>query len=247
MTQLRTLRSLIACACLCWASTSSADVVTDWNEVTAELIKTRPAASGPSGLFDLAMVHAAMHDAVQAFEVRFEPYNVAIPNAAGSPIAAAAAAAHDVLVGLFPEQKGTLDTLLTNYLNDQGLANDPGVAIGQQAALGILDIRMNDGRFPSNPEMFFGGTGPGEWRSELAPPQPMVGAWIAKVIPFTLKDSSQFRAASPPPHLASGAYVKAYDEVKALGAKDNSERTDEQTAIAVFFSDNSIQVPGTGH
>jgi hypothetical protein len=66
MTQLRTLRGLIACACLSWASTSSADVVTDWNEVTAELIKTRSAASGPSGLFDLAMVHAAMHDAVQA-------------------------------------------------------------------------------------------------------------------------------------------------------------------------------------
>jgi hypothetical protein len=166
---------------------------------------------------------------------------VAIPNAAGSPIAAAAAAAHDVLVSLFPGQQGMLDVLYTNYLNDQGLGGDPGVAIGQQAALGILTIRMNDGRSPSNPEMFFGGTGPGEWRSELATPQPMFGVWIGTVRPFTLKEPSQFRAGPPPPHLASGAYAKAYAEVKALGAVDSTARTDEQTAIAMFFSDTSIQ------
>jgi hypothetical protein len=47
LTHFRTLRGRIACACLCWASTSSADVVTDWNEVTTELIKTRPIACWP--------------------------------------------------------------------------------------------------------------------------------------------------------------------------------------------------------
>lgn len=238
MTRQRTLRALLVCTCLGWTSTSAADVVTVWNSATAQLAATRP---GPSGVFDLAMVHVAMHDAIQAFDGRFESYNAAIPNAAGSPVAAAAAAAHDVLVGLFPAQQGPLDTLYNDYLNAQGLAGDPGVAVGQQAAMNILTARMGDGRFPSNPEMFFGGTDPGEWRSELAPPASMVTPWVGDVVPFTLKDSAQFRASSPPPHLTSGAYAKAYEEVKALGSLDSSTRTAEQTDIAYFFSDNSIQ------
>jgi len=60
----------------------------------------------------VAIVHVAMHDAIQAFEGRFEPYVGSIPNASGSPIAAAATAAHDVLVARFPSQTGALDTSL---------------------------------------------------------------------------------------------------------------------------------------
>ena len=166
MTQLRTLRTLIVCGCLSWASVGNADVVVDWNIITAQTIAAgmRP---GPSPLFDYAMVHAAMHDAVQAFDGRFEPYGVAIPNASGSPVAAAAAAAHGVLVGLFPLQEGSLNTIYNDYLTAQGLSGDPGVAVGEQAALGILNMRMGDGRFPSNPEPFFGGSGPGPMASDL--------------------------------------------------------------------------------
>ena len=244
MTQLRTVRGLIVCVCLSWASVGNADVVVDWNVITAQTIAAG-ARPGPSPLFDYAMVHSAMHDAVQAFDGRFEPYNVAIPNASGSPVAAAAAAAHGVLVGLFPLQEGSLNTIFNNYLMAQGLSGDPGVAVGEQAALGILNMRMDDGRFPSNPEPFFGGTGPGEWRptsfaGSPSSPVPMVTPWLGQVRPFTLKDSAQFRAGPPPPHLTSGAYVKAYDEVKALGALVNSTRTQAQTDIAVFYNDNSI-------
>jgi hypothetical protein len=90
MTQQRALRLLIVCGCLSWASVGNADVVVDWNIITAQTIAAvgRP---GPAPLFDYAMVHTAIHDAVQAFDGRFEPYNVAIPNAAGSSVAAAAA------------------------------------------------------------------------------------------------------------------------------------------------------------
>jgi hypothetical protein len=108
--------SIIACACLISAGPASADVVVDWNGFTMQAIAAgvRP---GPSSVFDLAMVHAAMHDAVQAFQGRFEPYCAAIPDASGSPIVAAATAAHDVLVGLFPAQAGTLDTTYDDYLS----------------------------------------------------------------------------------------------------------------------------------
>jgi hypothetical protein len=47
-------------------------------------------------------IHAAMHDAIQAFEHRFETYGPPIEGATGSPVDAAATAAHDVLVVLFP-------------------------------------------------------------------------------------------------------------------------------------------------
>ena len=97
--------SIVTCACLMWGAPVGADVIVDWNVHTAQAIATAAGARpGPSGLLDYAMVHLAMHDAIQAFQKRFEPYCGAIANASGSPIAAAATAAHDVLAARFPEQ-----------------------------------------------------------------------------------------------------------------------------------------------
>ena len=235
---------IIACVCLISAAPARADVVVDWNQFAAQAISaaSRP---GPSGVFDFAMVHLAMHDAIQAFEGRFQPYCGAIPNAVGSPTAAAATAAHDVLVSLFPTQTGTLDASYDDYLDGLGLTGNAGVFVGQQAAVCILNLRVGDGRFPSNPEPFYGGTGLGEWRPTSfmgtpPVPVPMVAPWIATVTPFTLKDSAQFRASPPPPHLTSGKYTRDYNEVKALGGLNNSARSVEQTDIAYFFADNSI-------
>ena len=72
---MRSLRvtSLIICGYLSWTSAASADVVTDWNLIASDAIFTAGTARpGPSGILDFATVHAAMHDAYQAFEKRFE-------------------------------------------------------------------------------------------------------------------------------------------------------------------------------
>ena len=130
--------------------------MTDWNAIATQTTGTAIAAGrpGPATLLDLAIVHVAIHDAVQAFEKRFEPYHVKISGASGSPIAAIATAAHDVLLNLFPAQAASLNTQYADYLASQGLSsNDPGVVVGQQAAAGILALRANDGRFPSNPHL----------------------------------------------------------------------------------------------
>src|SRR5262249_30864225 len=81
-----------------------ADAVTDWNAIASQATGTAIAAGrpGPATLLDLAIVHVAIHDAVQAFEKRFEPYHVEISSTSGSPVAAVATAAHDVLLNLFP-------------------------------------------------------------------------------------------------------------------------------------------------
>jgi hypothetical protein len=248
----RTLRLAVVLITLASGSASRlahADAVVDWNAIASQATGTAIAAGrpGPATLLDLAIVHVAIHDAVQAFEKRFEPYHAQISGAAGSPVAAVATAAHDVLLNLFPAQAATLNTQYAEYLASQGLsANDPGVVVGQQAAAGILALRANDGRFPSNFPPFTGGTEPGVWRptpSYLSGPPPTLapGAipWLATVTPFTLKSPSQFRAA-PPHKLASKRYAEEYNEVKALGALQNSTRTAEQTDLAYFYADNGV-------
>jgi hypothetical protein len=239
---------IIACACLTWADPARADVVVDWNQFAAQAVAQAVsvgARPGPTSAFDFAMVHLAMHDAIQAFEGRFQPYCEAIPNAAGSPIAAAATAAHAVLVSLFPTQTESLNSLYDSYLDGLGLTGDAGAFVGQHAAVCILNRRMGDGRFPTDAEPFYGGAGLGEWRpTSFLPgtppvPVPMVTPWVATVTPFTLKDPAQFRA-SPPPLLTSGRYARDYNEVKRMGSLTGSARSVEQTDVAYFFSDNSI-------
>jgi len=133
-----------------------------------------------------------------------------------------------------------LNTLLTTYLGPLGLLGNAGVAVGQQAALAILNLRATDGSFPANPEVFTGGTQAGAWRPTLPAFAPMAVPWLGSVVPFTLKDSTQLRASPPPPHLTSGEYVKDYNEVKALGSINSTARTQAQTNLALFYSDNFL-------
>lgn len=177
-TRVTALICLSVCIFLGSARPACADVMADWNAIATQMAV--PARPGPSSILDLAMVHAAMHDAIQAYQGRFESYSGSIPNASGSPIAAAAKAAHDVLAARFPSQSGTLDTLLNNYLSVLGLQGDAGLLTGQQAAANILNLRAGDGSFPSNPEIFVGGNGPGEWRPTPPAFAPMATPWLGR-------------------------------------------------------------------
>src|SRR5215510_7452419 len=160
----------------------SADVVTDWNVIALQAIVSA-ARPGPTGVLDIAMVQAAVYDAVQAIERRYEPYYVEIKGASGSPEAAAAKAAHDVLVNRFPAQAAALDTAYQQYLSDRGLAaNDPGVEVGATAAAGIIRLRACDGSFPvPEPPPFIGGTDPGTWRPTPPAFAPMLVPWEGNV------------------------------------------------------------------
>ena len=216
-----------------------ADAVIDWNVIASQAIAAAARPGGSAGL-DFATVHAAIYDAVVAYDRRFEPYAVAIKRASGSPAAATAKAAHDVLVNRFPSQAASLDTSYHAYLASHGLAeNDPGVSVGQLAAAGIIALRANDGSWPAVPEVFIGGTDPGEWRPTPGSMTPMLVPWLAKVTPFTLREPNQFRA-PPPPALDSSQYTADYNEVKAMGASVNSARTPDQTDFAYFFADNAF-------
>jgi hypothetical protein len=234
---------------LAMSSVVRADAVTDWNAIAVQtIVNAGPTHGSAVGFLDNATVQIAVYDAVEAIDGRFKPYHVHIPGASGSPAAAAAKAAHDVLVNRFPAQTASLDATYHAYLAAHSLSeSDAGVAVGAQAAAGIIAFRANDGSFPSNPPPFTGGTAPGEWRptpSYLSGPPPTLSAalapWLANVTPFTLKSPSQFRPVAPPA-LTSERYATAYNEVKALGAADpHSTRTSEQTDIAKFWNSNFL-------
>jgi hypothetical protein len=226
------------------AISTRADVVLDWNTIAGQTIFAagRP---GPSAVLDLAVVQAAVHDAIQAYDKRFEPYATEISGASGSPAAAVAKATRDILVNRFPAQAGSVNTAYTNYLAANGLAaDDPGVSVGAAAAAGMIALRTGDGAFPNPAPVFTGTNLPGLWRPtpSLLPGAPasfssMAVPWLANVTPFVVLSGDQF-AAPPPPPLGSGLYRNEYEEVKALGALVGSTRTPEQTQLAYFWADN---------
>lgn len=240
-----TIVPVIALAAVSWWQIARADAVLDWHEIAVNTVSTAsPPRPGPVGFLDMAVVQAAVYDAVQAIDGKFKPYRVQIPGASGSSDAAAAKAAHDVLVNIFPAQGGSLDTAYRDYLTKKGLAeSDPGVAVGQTAAAGILALRANDGRVPNPlPPPFTGDTATGVWRptTSYQPPPPPSGTpmatpWLGAVPCFTLQSSDQFRA-KPPPALNSQQYAADYNEVKALGAQSEGARTSEQTELAYFYA-----------
>ena len=236
----RKIAGLMACASLSWTTAVFADAVTDWNEIAAASVAAgRP---GPISQVDLALVQAAVHDAVQAIEGRFEPYYAEVPGAKGSQSAAVAAATHGVLVGFYPSQAATLDVSYFNYLADKGLGGDPGLAVGQKVAAAYLPLRrLNPDPLPP-PNV--GNTGIGQWRPTEsflpgAPPtlSPMATPWMASFNPLTLTGPARFRA-PPPPALTSKVYEADYNEVKKIGALDTSRRTAAQTDVAYFWTDN---------
>src|SRR5215469_15507440 len=116
-------------AAVSWWQIARADAVLDWNAIAADTVsKAAPPRPVPVSFLDMAIVQAAVYDAVEAIGGKFKPYQGQIPGASGSPEAAATRAAHDVLVNIFPAQNTSLDTAYRDYLAKKGLTEDnPGV------------------------------------------------------------------------------------------------------------------------
>lgn len=93
------------------ATTVRGDAVLDWNAYAVQAIVTVARQVPPRALIRLSMVHLAIYDAVNAIDgTPFESY-ASVPHVVrpASQAAATAAAAHDVLVALFPAQAADLD------------------------------------------------------------------------------------------------------------------------------------------
>jgi hypothetical protein len=214
-----------------------ADTIPDWNFVTANALQTAKAGTGLAHSRVHAMVHGAMFDAVNALERRYRSYAADLEAAPGaSPDAAAAVAAHAVLVDLYPPQKETLDAALAASLTkiQDSRAKADGMALGKAAAEQMLALRRKDGM--SEKVSYTPKSGPGAFQLP-ANANPIGTQWGA-VTPFTLKSIQDFRLPGPRP-LTSAHYAQDFNEVKAMGAKNSVQRTAEQTAIAVLWEPTS--------
>ena len=237
------------------------NTVQQWNKIAEDTV----VGSGtfqPEGVVYMAYVSAAVYDAVVAIEGGFDPYGPPITAPLGASVdAAVIEAAYRTLWAYFsPEScnpasppgvyafclavRPSLDALHDEALAliPDGPAKEAGKAVGFQAANDMIALRTGDGlmtpinvtsSFPTLPQ------GPGVWR--LTPPfaQPQT-PWVGHMLPFILQSLDQYLP-DPPPSLESLEWVEAFNETKAYGALNGSARTDEQTAIAKFWSAHVVR------
>jgi hypothetical protein len=242
-----------------WSPRVQADVVTDWNANTAI---TTCGLTPPHESRLYAMMHLAIHDALNTINRRFRPYVLDMQGPSGaSAEAAVATAARDVLVPALKQlvpvfsqipaiqdciagANGVIASIEADYaaaLADipEGAPKTQGIAIGHAAAAVILALRVADGSDTLLLDFNYPqGTQPGEYRFTPEAPFAVVPGW-GDVTPFVLHDSAQFRP-GPPYAVTSPKYTADFNEVKSLGARVGSTRTVDQTQIALFWLESPL-------
>jgi hypothetical protein len=226
-----------AIACLAAGVTPAcANVITDWDAKAVDAVA--PLASIPSSPYTpyaayrmMGIVHAAMFDAVNSIERRYQPYLVQLPaDPNTSKESAAAAAAAAVLATIDAKTADKMKVDLASYLASipDGAAKSDGVKLGDAIAVKILEARANDGS--DAPDDYRPRTTPGVYVPTAIMRAPM---W-PKVKPFAIANASQFRPVPPIP-LDSAEWAKDYNEIKSYGAQKSAMRTPEQTETARFW------------
>ncbi len=180
------------------AAPAEPDAVVAWNAIAQRAVIQVGGRSPADAFIHLAYVQAAVYDAVVAIEGRYAPYALDLGDRAGASVdAAVAAAAHGVLLHYFPAQQAALDADLAAALAaiPDGPAKTEGIAVGQEAAAGIIALRQGDG-LGADIGFVMPPPGPGVW--QLPPGQAPLTPWAAKMTPFTLDRPDQFRSGPPP-------------------------------------------------
>jgi hypothetical protein len=242
-----------------FAAPAGGDAVTVWNAnagaaATAACIAPLDNPLHESRIY--AMMHVAIHDALNAIDRQSQPYTFHKQEPGASPDAAVAAAARDVLVPLIRQLPlelhspsciaagvTSVETAYTAALAaiPDNAAKSRGIALGQAAAAAILALRAADGAV--GPFLNFScpqRTDPGEYQCTPGTPFIVFEVW-ENVTPFVLNHSSQFRP-GPPYAVKSKKYTADFNEVKSLGGDGGgtpSARTADQTEIALFWWESS--------
>ncbi len=217
------------------AQDKSAQVIIDWDQIAQQNIGGPPFSQARS----YAMVSIAMADAVVAIQGRYDPFFVQlsspVPHGASAK-AAAAQAAHDVLLALVPANQAVFDAALAASL--EGIPQGqrwPGRQVGIRVAKKILAWRENDGFADANPQppAFLPSTLPGIWQQTASGPAQF--SRIGDVEPFGLLSPTQFLPV-PFPQLESAEYAADFNDVKDNGSATSVTRTERQTILAQAFA-----------
>ena len=226
---MKTRIAILAAVILLGAPSAHADVVTDANAKAADIASKHPAT--PIAVRTMAIVQVSVFEGVNAIAGRYPAYRVQITAAPGaSADAAVAAATRTALLKLMPAQQAAIEVDYQAALKalPDARAKADGVAVGEQAAAAVLASCADDGAVA--PDTYRPHTTPGVYVPTLLPAVPHWG----KRKPWVMTSGDQFRP-GPPPSLSSDTWKRDYSEIKALGAKNSTQRTPEQTAIARFW------------
>jgi hypothetical protein len=222
------------------AAAQSTDPVIQWNRNLLAIVRTpgaQPATIHPTRSF--AIMHAAIYDAVNTIDQTHQPYAIqfsGVSRQASQP-AAADAAAHDVLVALYPALTSTLDAEFQQSLTlvPDGVGKSQGIRIGQAVAQVMLALRSNDGA-NAPPILYVFGAEPGDYQSTPPnfPKQPQFTHW-PNVTPFALRQANQFRP-SVPPSLTSDRYSADLNEVQSFGVAGSTAATADEALTGRFWN-----------
>jgi hypothetical protein len=221
---------LVTAAAWLAAPAARADAVTDWDIKACDIVVEAKLGPPPANRV-LAIVQTAVYEAVNAITRRYPASGTPLDAAAGASVDAAVAAAnYATLVKLVPSQQAAIESAYQAALAKiaDGGAKTEGIAVGNTAALAVLSLRADDGA----------ATG------ETYRPYTTAGVYVPTVVPaavqwpqrkpWLMSGPAQLRPGPPPP-LTSERWARDYNEVKALGGKNSTRRTAEQTAIASFW------------
>jgi hypothetical protein len=221
------LSGMVATALL--VAPARADVVTDWNMTTNDLV-AKDIGNNPK-LRTLAMVHVAISDAINTVQNRYTRVIATLPAAPGASVeAAAATAAWHILTQIYPKEKAKIEEAYATSLKaiPEGPAKSEGITLGMEVAKAVQADRATDGT--SAPDTYRPHTTPGAYVPTTLP----LWEQYARAKPWVLKSADQFRP-GPPPALSSAEWARDYNEVKSLGGTKSTARTPEQTEAVTFW------------
>jgi hypothetical protein len=241
------LRALFAVATLCASATTFAggsphspggNAVTRWNAVAIQVLPVDPGLVMDSRGF--AIVHAAIHDAVNGVERRYQPYTIELSSPDASVDAAIATAARDVLVALSASQRTVVEIAYAASLLaiPEGPAKQAGIELGHRSAEANLARRVGDGADTAGGPPYAPNGRAGDYDFtppfDQAPfgPVALFPGW-GKVTAFGVEVLSH--QLPGPLDLKSREYTRDFKLVKSIGRHDSTSRTAEQTDIALFW------------
>jgi len=219
------------------ADLTGEDVVLQWNRVLKETVSTpgqHPATIMPVRSY--AMMHAAMFDAVNSVDGTYTAYWTDVPGSQNaSAEAAAAQAAHDVLVGLYPTRASVFaGELAASFEGIEEYRREQGIRVGQIVAARMLELRANDG-WNAPPPVYNLPATPGNWQPTPPANSAATFTHYGAVVPFVLHTGTQFLP-NPPPAMTSAEYARDLNEVKTIGKSDSATRTADQTKVAQLWA-----------
>jgi hypothetical protein len=213
----------------------------EWNAISLRTTLTGP-FSPPRESRTMAMVSAAVYDAVTSIAGGYQPYVARVAARPGASVSAATAtAAHHVLRALHPAAQATLDAAYDSTLArlPEGAARTDGIAVGAAAATAVLTRRATD--HASAQVEFVVRADDGLWQP--TPPARVAAlepGW-GHVTPFALDSGAQLRPAAPP-SMSSPAYARDLEEITAIGSAGSRTRTAQQTEVARFWISTAPQL-----